>query len=107
MSETGVPNIDQILKAGFDYGNTGAPVRRKTNRRKASVPYLLAAPAVMWLLVFFLLPTIYMFTVSLYTGTLGPTMHLPGPRGLPLTSATLTRPPNSRTASWNGFRTAR
>jgi len=75
MSETGVPNIDQILKAGFDYGNTGAPVRRKTNRRKASVPYLLAAPAVIWLLVFFLLPTIYMFTVSLYTGTLGPTMH--------------------------------
>ena len=73
MSETGVPSIDQILKAGFDYGNTGAPVRRKTNRRKASVPYLLAGPAVIWLLVFFLLPTIYMSTVSLYKGTI-PTM---------------------------------
>jgi spermidine/putrescine transport system permease protein len=74
MSDTGVPNIDQILKASFDYGNSGTPVRRKTNRRKASVPYLLAGPAVVWLLIFFLLPTVYMFTVSLYTGTLGPTM---------------------------------
>lgn len=74
MSETGVPNIDQILKAGFDYGSSGAPVRRKTNRRKASVPYLLAAPAVIWLLVFFMLPTVYMFTVSLYKGTI-PTMQ--------------------------------
>ena len=38
MSDTGVPNIDQILKAGFDFGNTGTPVRRKPNRRKAIAP---------------------------------------------------------------------
>ncbi|MEP7059945.1 MAG: ABC transporter permease [Actinomycetota bacterium] len=75
MSETGVPNIDQIIKAGFDYGSSGAPVRRKTNRRKASVPYLLSAPAVLWLILFFLVPTIYMFTVSLDEGLLGPGMH--------------------------------
>ena len=75
MSDTGVPNIDQILKAGFDFGNTGTPVRRKPNRRKASVPYFLAGPAMIWLGVFFLLPTIYIFTVSLDTGTLGPTMR--------------------------------
>ena len=75
MSGSGVPNIDQILKAGFEFGSAGAPERRKTNKRKASVPYLLAGPATLWLLIFFLLPTIYMFTVSLYTGTLGPTMH--------------------------------
>jgi spermidine/putrescine transport system permease protein len=74
MSETGVPNIDEILKAGFDFGDPGAPVRRKTNKRKASVPYLLSAPAVLWLVIFFALPTIYMFTVSLYEGTI-PTMH--------------------------------
>ena len=75
MSDTGVPNIDQILKAGFDFGNTGTPVRRNPNRRKASVPYFLAGPAMIWLGVFFLLPTIYMFTVSLNTGFLGPGMH--------------------------------
>jgi spermidine/putrescine transport system permease protein len=47
------------------------PPRRKPNRRKRLVPYGLASPAIVFLLLFFLVPSIYMFKVSLDTGLLG------------------------------------
>ena len=69
MSEDYLPGVEQWVKAAVPIGVE--PPRRKTNRRKASVPYLLSLPSVLWLLLFFLIPTLYMFQVSLNSGLLG------------------------------------
>jgi len=45
-----------------------APVRRTALRRAA--PYLLLAPGLLWLIVFYVLPAVQMFTYSISTGSL-------------------------------------
>jgi spermidine/putrescine transport system permease protein len=58
--------LEQALQAAGPLGP-----KRKSSKRKKAVPYGLAAPAVLWLSLFFLVPSAYMFTVSLNSGTLG------------------------------------
>jgi spermidine/putrescine transport system permease protein len=70
MSTSGVPSVDEIVKSGIPVFG-GEPVRRKPNRRKKAVPYGLASSGVLWLLVFFVLPSFYMLYVSLSSGLLG------------------------------------
>ncbi len=47
---------------------SAAPKRHRS--RKAFIPWLLMAPGLLWLIVFFVLPNIQMFVTSLSTGTL-------------------------------------
>lgn len=69
MSSTGAQGVDGTLKAAMPLGDAGAPPRRKANPRKKAVPYALAAPAVLWLVLFFVIPSFFMFIVSLSSGT--------------------------------------
>ncbi len=70
MSTKGSGGVDGLLKAAMPARETdGAPPRRKPNRRKQAVPYALAAPAVLWLIIFFIVPSIFMLSVSLSKGT--------------------------------------
>jgi spermidine/putrescine transport system permease protein len=72
VSAGGSQGVDGLLKAalpGRDAG--GAPPRRKGNTRKKAVPYGLASPGVLWLVIFFVVPSIFMLLVSLSSGTLG------------------------------------
>jgi spermidine/putrescine transport system permease protein len=68
----GSGGVDDLLKAAMPARDAaGGPPKRKGNPRKKAVPYLLAAPAVLWLIIFFVIPSIFMFSVSLSKGTLG------------------------------------
>jgi spermidine/putrescine transport system permease protein len=68
MSSQSIPGVEDLVGSP---PSAGQPPKRKANKRKKAVPYLLASPSVFWLLAFFLLPTIYMFQVSLNDGLLG------------------------------------
>ncbi|MGH2634716.1 MAG: ABC transporter permease [Actinomycetota bacterium] len=59
-------SVDDVVKAG-------APLleRRPPNRRKRAAPYWLAAPASIYLAIFFLVPIGYMAYTSLWSGFLG------------------------------------
>src|ERR1700750_1127355 len=46
------------------------PLRASGSRRKRRAPYLLMAPGLAWLIVFFLVPMYYLGTTSLQTGSL-------------------------------------
>jgi len=46
---------------------SGPSLRRRLNR---AVPWLLMAPGLLWLLIFYVLPVVQMFTYSISTGTL-------------------------------------
>jgi spermidine/putrescine transport system permease protein len=59
-------SIDEVVRA-----STPLLERRKASRRKRSAPYGLAAPAVLYLVIFFLIPIGYMFRTSLMSGWLG------------------------------------
>jgi spermidine/putrescine transport system permease protein len=48
---------------------TPAPVRRRFSRR-ALAPYVLLAPGLLWLALFYIYPAVQMFLVSLWTGNL-------------------------------------
>ena len=48
-------------------GPTGPSLRQRVGK---ATPYLLLAPGILWLLVFFILPSIQMFLTSVSTGTL-------------------------------------
>jgi spermidine/putrescine transport system permease protein len=50
-------------------GDTRAPVPVVT-RRSSRVPYLLLLPGIAWLLIFFALPMVFLFSQSLQTGSL-------------------------------------
>jgi spermidine/putrescine transport system permease protein len=63
-----IPGVEELVGPS---PTDGPPPKRKFNRRKALVPYLLSLPSVFWLVAFFLFPTIYMFQVSLNKGLLG------------------------------------
>lgn len=66
MTGGSVPTVDEIVKAG-----TPVPDRRRKPRlTKRAAPYGLAFPAMFWLGFFFLIPIIWMFVVSLNSGTL-------------------------------------
>lgn len=67
MAGKAIPTVDELVKAGVGPG----PPKRKSSKRKASVPYLLSAPAVFWLLFFFIIPSAYMLAISLSKGTIG------------------------------------
>ena len=69
MSTTGAQGLDGMLEKPISVEGAGAPPRRKGNPRKKAVPYALATPAVFWLLLFFVIPSIFMFIVSLSSGT--------------------------------------
>ena len=73
MTDQARPRLEDLVEAGVtavgDGGGGASP--RQASRRKRAVPYGLAAPSVFWLLVFFLIPTIYMGFVSLGSGFLG------------------------------------
>ncbi len=68
MADRSVPSLDDIVKAGIPLGT---PPRRKGNPRKRLIPYALSGPAVLWLVIFFLIPVVYMFLISLNSGLLG------------------------------------
>lgn len=69
MADRSVPSLDEVIRAGIPLG--GEPPKRKAHRRKRLVPYGLMAPSVAWLLLFFLIPTLYMANISLNEGLLG------------------------------------
>jgi spermidine/putrescine transport system permease protein len=60
------PSVDGIIRAG-----TPVLDRRSPNLRKKAAPYWLAAPATIFLAVFFLVPIGYMAYTSLWSGFLG------------------------------------
>ena len=71
MGTTSAGGVDGLLESGIPVADSGPPPRRKANPRKKAVPYGLSAGAVIWLLLFFVLPSFFMLSVSLSTGTLG------------------------------------
>lgn len=71
MGTTSAGGVDGLLESGIPVVDSGPPPRRKGNPRKKAVPYGLSAGAVLWLLLFFVLPSVFMLSVSLSTGTLG------------------------------------
>ncbi|MEO8475751.1 MAG: ABC transporter permease [Actinomycetota bacterium] len=71
MADQARPRLQDLMGSSAQAAEGGAPPARKANRRKRLVPYGLAAPSVLWLLVFFLIPTLYMAFISLGSGFLG------------------------------------
>src|SRR3954462_10975578 len=64
--EAATPPIDQ---------GTPPPSREK-GRERRGIPYFLLGPGLLWLLIFFVLPMIFMFSVSLYEGSLDTTFQM-------------------------------
>ncbi len=66
----GTRRLEEMVTGSVTAIGEGPPPRA-TRKRKGAAPYGLVSPAVVWLLVFFLIPTAYMFLVSLGSGFLG------------------------------------
>ena len=69
--QDGTKRLEDLVESSVTALGGGAAPQRQASARKRLVPYGLAGPAVFWLLVFFLIPTIYMGFVSLGSGFLG------------------------------------
>ncbi len=71
MAATSAAGVGGSLASQASPYDPAPPPRRKGNPRKKAVPYALSATGVIWLLLFFVLPSFFMLAVSLSTGTLG------------------------------------
>jgi len=72
MTSGGAPGADGVIKAAAPLAEDVAPPpRRRGSVRKKAVPYGLSSPAILWLTLFFIVPSFFMFLVSLSTGTVG------------------------------------
>jgi spermidine/putrescine transport system permease protein len=71
MPDDGTKRLEDLVESSVTALGGGAAPPRRARTRKRLVPYGLAAPSIGWLLVFFLIPTVYMLFISLGSGLLG------------------------------------